>query len=144
MKELWDDTNNWLNCYGGLISTISLFLSIFIYIKTGQIKSNIKNLLNHDNYERRRNQAKKKLEGVLESIEKDNIFDDKLLGEINREIAALEHFSVFFDRKTKKNINLLKKQLNQNYELIEKEKHNLIIIINKVIGDLEVKETYLG
>lgn len=144
MQELWDNTNNWLNCYGGLISTISLFLSIFIYIKTGQIKSNIKNLLNHDNYEKRKNQAKKKLEGVLESIEKDEIFDDKLLGEINREIAALEHFSVFFDRKTKKNINLLKKQLNQKYELIEKGKHNLIIIINKVIGDLEVKETYLG
>lgn len=144
MKELWDDINNWLNCYGGLISTISLFLSIFIYIKTGQIKNNIKNLLNHDNYEKRRNQAKKKLEGLLESIEQDDIFDDKLLGEINREIAALEHFSVFFDRKTKKNINLLKKQLNQNYELIKKEKHNLIIAINKLIGDLEVKETYLG
>ena len=62
----------------------------------------------------------------------------------NREIASLEHFSVFFDRKTKKNINLLKKQLNQNYELIKKEKHNLIIAINKLIGDLEVKETYLG
>jgi hypothetical protein len=144
MKELWADINNWLNCYGGLISTISLFLSIFIYIKTGQIKNNIKNLLNHDNYEKRRNQAKKKLEGLLESIEQDNIFDDKLLGEINREIASLEHFSVFFDRKTKKNINLLKKQLNQNYELIKKEKHNLIIAINKLIGDLEVKETYLG
>ena len=144
MKELWADINNWLNCYGGLISTISLFLSIFIYIKTGQIKNNIKNLLNHDNYEKRRNQAKKKLQGLLESIEQDNIFDDKLLGEINREIASLEHFSVFFDRKTKKNINLLKKQLNQNYELIKKEKHNLIIAINKLIGDLEVKETYLG
>ena len=121
MKELWADINNWLNCYGGLISTISLFLSIFIYIKTGQIKNNIKNLLNHDNYEKRRNQAKKKLEGLLESIEQDNIFDDKLLGEINREIASLEHFSVFFDRKTKKNINLLKKQLNQNYELIKRK-----------------------
>lgn len=144
MKELWDNVNNGLNCYGGLISAISLLLSIFIYIKTGQIKNNIKNLLNHDNYEKRRNQAKKKLEGLLESIEQDNIFDDKLLGEISREIAALEHFSVFFDRKTKKNINLLKKQLNQNYELIKKEKHNLIISINKLIGDLEVKETYLG
>ena len=144
MKELWYDIYHLLNSYGGFISTVSLFLSIFIYIKTGQIKNNIKNMLNHENYNRKKNQAKKKLEGVLDSIEKDDIFDEKLLGEVNREIAALEHYSIFFDRKTKKNINLLKKQLNKDFDQINEKKYNLISTIYKVIGDLEIKDNYFG
>lgn len=144
MKEIWSSINNELNSYGGFISAVSLLFSIFIYIKTGQIKNNIKNLLNYENYDKRKKQAKDKLEGILESINQDDIFDGRLLGEISREIEALEHFSVFFDRKTKGNINKLKKQIDRDFEQIKVEKNKLINTINKVIGDLEINETYLG
>lgn len=144
MVIIWKSVNDWLNGYGGFIGAVSLLLSVFIYAKTGQIKNNIKNLLNHENYEKRKKQTKKKLEGILESVNKDDIFDVMILGEISREIAALEHYSIFFDRRTKKNINLLKKQLNKEFSQIAKEKHKLISLINKVIGDLEIMETYLG
>lgn len=87
MIVIWKNVNDWLNGYGGFISAVSLLLSVFIYIKTGQIKNNIKNLLNHENYEKRKKQAKKKLEGILESINEDNIFDVMILGEISRSIC---------------------------------------------------------
>ena len=32
--ELWVKANDWLNSYGGLISTVSFIVSIFIYLKS--------------------------------------------------------------------------------------------------------------
>ncbi|MBQ4059425.1 MAG: hypothetical protein IJD40_10905 [Lachnospiraceae bacterium] len=144
MKELWDDFNNWLNFYGGLISIIGLIFSFFTYYRTGQIKSNIRNLLKHDNYERVKKQSKKNFVGILDSITKDDVLDEKLIGEVNRQIAILEHYSIFFDAKTRRNIKSLKKELEKNIHDVIINKQVLITELNKVIGDLEYKETYLG
>ena len=142
MKEIWCSINKFLNDYSGLVGAVSLLFSFFIFVKTGQIKKNIKSLLSHKDYEIRKKKAKKELEGMLASICKDDIFDDKLLGEVSREIASLEHYSLFFDKKTKRNIKELKKELEK--DAYNRNKNNVIRSINKVIGDIEIKETYLG
>lgn len=142
MIELWTNANKWLNSYGGLISTISFIVSVFIYFKTGQIKKSIKSLLSHEKYNDQKKKAKMNLQGILESIEKDNIFDEKLLGEIHREISALEHYTVFFDRKMNKNMKDIQKVLKNNFSDIKKEE--IIITINKILGDLDISEVYIG
>lgn len=142
MKDIWVGINLWLNSIGGLISLVSLGLSIFIYIKTGQIKNNIKNLLNHDKYIKQQEKSKEHLSGILNSITKDNIFDISIIKEIICEIALLEHYSVFFDKKTKRHIKGIKKILKKDISDIKCNK--LILEISKVIGDLKFKDTYLG
>ncbi|MFI3214719.1 MAG: hypothetical protein R3Y24_15500 [Eubacteriales bacterium] len=142
MEELWKKANEWLNSYGGLISTISFFVSIFIYVKTGQIKNSIKSLLNHDKYLKQKKKAQNKLQGMLDSIEKDDVFDNKILGEINREISALDHYAIFFDKKMKTNIKGIKKVINCKYQDIDKQ--DITIKLNKILEDLDINDVYVG
>ncbi len=142
MGEKWGDFNSWLNIYGGFISLVSLVFSVIIFFLTGQIKKNIKNLLNHDKYISQKKKTKEKLEGILGSIKEDNIFDIKLIGEVSREISSLEHYSIFFDKKTKKNIEDINIILNKGFSDIESDE--LIKSINKVIGDLDINDIYVG
>lgn len=100
--EVWLKINDYLNYCGGLISTISSLVSIFIFVKTGQIKKSIKNLLSHEKYSVQKVKAKTRLEGILDSIQKDDIFDKELMGEIQREISALEHYAFFLIKKWEK------------------------------------------
>ncbi|MDU0323189.1 hypothetical protein RWZ02_10910 [Clostridium butyricum] len=142
MSEIWVHINLWLNSIGGLISIVSLAVSIFIYVKTGQIKNNIKNLLNHDKYINQQDTSKERFSSIVDSITKDDIFDINIIRDITCEIALLEHYSVFFDNKTKRNIKRLKKILKNDISDIKRDK--LVVEISKVIGDLKFKETYLG
>ena len=142
MGELWQKANEWLNSYGGLISTISFLVSIFIFIKTGQIKNSIKSLLSHDKYLEQKKKAKNKLEGILDSVEKDDIFDNKIFGEINREISALDHYAIFFDKKMKTNVKEMKKIINCEFK--DANKHEITIKLNKILGDLDINDVYVG
>lgn len=150
MKEVWIRFNELFNFCGGLISTISFIVSILIFFKTGQIKKNIKNMLSHDKYVVKRKAANKNLEGILASIEKDKIFDNRILGEIHREISSLEHYSIFFDIKMQRNMKSMKRLLekyNKNYNNKNKNdilRHEFIMAINKILGDLDIDDIYLG
>lgn len=137
--EVWLKINDYLNYCGGLISTISFRVSIFIFVKTGQIKKSIKNLLSHEKYSVQKVKAKTRLEGILDSIQKDDIFDKELMGEIQREISALEHYAFFFDKKMGKNIQkVLEKPYSNN------KRDEVVIAINKILGDLDITEIYVG
>lgn len=140
--DLWIALNDTLNYCGGLISTISFIVSIVIFFKTGQIKKSIKNLLNHEKYSSQKQKVQSNLQGILDSIQKDDIFDEKLLGEIYREIAALEHYTIFFDRKMSKNMKNMQKILKKEYSNIRKDE--IVFAVNKVLGDLDINEVYIG
>lgn len=140
--EVWLKINDYLNYYGGLISTISFLVSIFIFVKTGQIKKSIKNLLSHEKYSVQKVKAKTRLEGILDSIQKDDIFDKELMGEIQREISALEHYAVFFDKKMGKNMKNIQKVLEKPYS--NNKRDEVVIAINKILGDLDITEIYVG
>lgn len=140
--KLWIALNDALNYCGGLISTVSFIVSIVIFFKTGQIKKSIKNMLNYEKYSNQKQKTQDNLQGILESIREDDIFDEKLLGEIHREIAALEHYTIFFDRKTSKNMKSMQKILKKEYSKIRRDE--IVVAINKVLGDLDINEVYIG
>lgn len=142
LLELWKSFNKLLNDYGGLIGFVSLIFSIIVFVKTEQIKNNIKNLLNHKDYEKIKGKVKNKLEGIVDSIKKDNIFDNALVGEIVKEISTLSHYSIYFDKRTTKDINTIEKLLAN--DISEINSGQLYKELNKIIGDLSVNNTYLG
>lgn len=142
LLELWKSFNKLLNDYGGLIGFVSLIFSIIVFVKTEQIKNNIKNLLNHKDYEKIKGKVKNKLEGIVDSIKKDNIFDNALVGEILKEISTLSHYSIYFDKRTTKDINTIEKLLAN--DISEINSGQLYKELNKIIGDLSVNNTYLG
>ena len=142
LLELWKSFNKLLNDYGDLIGFVSLIFSIIVFVKTEQIKNNIKNLLNHKDYEKIKGKVKNKLEGIVDSIKKDNIFDNALVGEILKEISTLSHYSIYFDKRTTKDINTIEKLLAN--DISEINSGQLYKELNKIIGDLSVNNTYLG
>ncbi|MCI8891467.1 MAG: hypothetical protein HFH34_09030 [Eubacterium sp.] len=142
MIKIWKDINDWLNFYGGFISTVSFIVSLLIYFKTGQIKNNIKSLLSHEKYLQQKEKSKNNFQGILDSIQKDHIFDQKLLGEIHREISALDHYRLFFDRKMMKNMNDIKRVLKKDTAYMKCTE--MIVAINKILGDLDIDEIYVG
>lgn len=140
---MWDNINKELNIYGGLVGLISLIMTIFIYFRTGQIKKNIKNLLSHENYLVKKKKGKKDLQSIVDSINEDEIYDQRLLGEISKTISIIDRYALFLDVKTKKNIKNIRKLLSADINELEK-RNEMIICLNEIIGALEVDDPYVG
>ena len=83
-----------LNEYGGWISLISLLFSIFLALMTGNIKKNIKLILEHKDLDKHRGNIQKSLakdiQSICQNIHDDKLFDIYIISEIEEIIGLLE------------------------------------------------------
>ena len=83
-----------LNEYGGWISLISLLFSILLALMTGNIKKNIKLILEHKDLDKHRGNIQKSLakdiQSICQNIRDDKLFDIYIISEIEEIIGLLE------------------------------------------------------
>ena len=83
-----------LNEYGGWISLISLLISVFLALMTGNIKKNIKLILEHKDLDKHRGNIQKSLakdiQSICQNIRDDKLFDIYIISEIEEIIGLLE------------------------------------------------------
>ena len=83
-----------LNEYGGWISLISLLFSILLALMTGNIKKNIKLILEHKDLDKHRGNIQKSLakdiQSICQNIHDDKLFDIYIISEIEEIIGLLE------------------------------------------------------
>lgn len=88
---------NKLNEAGGLISIISLLLSIFIWFSTGSIKRSIIQKRQIKEYKTAKRSSVKRLKSIAASIQSDSLFDNAIKVELLTVINALVKYKGFID-----------------------------------------------
>lgn len=131
IHKLVNETSGWI----GLISFI---LSILIAIRTSDIRKEITKKLKMDKYIDQKNRSLQRLNGIIKSMDKDNLFDEKLVNEIVREVSMLKHYKSFMDKHTRKNYDDLSEYIAKEFSLITRVELNRKM--NRLAGDLSIKE----
>ena len=139
---MWNVILECLNKLGGLFGAISLIFSMYIYASTGQIKRNIKKILEYNAYEEWKKSAIIALEEILKLLKDRKVSGEEIWGKINQELAGLETYSIYFDANTKKCVNNLKREMKK--DTYNRNRAELMEGISKVIGYLKLKDTFMG
>lgn len=108
-----------LNLFGGLISLVSLLVSVVIWYTTGNIKKSVIQSREIDGYKGGKKQAIKKLSELASSIEADNIRDNRIKTELLQEVNRLSRYKVFLDLRARWyiwriNVELQSSSINNN------------------------------
>ena len=120
-----DKFNCILNTYGGLISLVSLLLTIFLAFTSNNIKKEIKkSLYNRELSENRKEYLKSissNIQGICQNIQKDDIFDAQLMGEIMETVGKLERYNTIFPQNVNRDLQYIHRELGKNNPGINKE-----------------------
>lgn len=135
-----------LNEYGGLISLISLIFSIFLALMTGNIKKNIKLILEHKDLNRQRSKIQKSLEkniqSICQNIQDDKLFDISIISEIEDVIGILDQHKKILPLKIRIELRYVQHELRKNIADINQEL--LCKKLSHIKGSLKYEKTYIG
>ena len=135
-----------LNDYGGWISLISLIFSAFLALMTGNIKKNIKLILEHKDLNKQRSKIQsslsKNIESICQNIHDDKLFDISIIAELEEIIGILEQHKKILPFKIRIELfyvqhELQKKLSDINQELLCKK-------LSHIKGALKHETTYIG
>lgn len=104
---MWNTITNTLNDYGGWINLIGLLFSIVLSLITGNIRKNIKLILEHKEMNKQRSKIQsslaKNIQSICQNIKEDKIFDISIIAELEEIIGILEqqkNFSYKYPNRT--------------------------------------------
>lgn len=114
-------------------SIIGLLLSLLLIYLANQIDIKVKAILHAQHYNKHRKQYKNKLEGLIASISKDNIWDDDIFREITQQIRYYGNYNLFFSIPDRYYVFTTLSHLKKGKNKIVKEKlvHQLTYFISK-------------
>ncbi|MET0017958.1 hypothetical protein [Oscillibacter sp.] len=129
---------NKLNEAGGLISIISLLLSIFIWFSTGSIKRSIIQKRQIKEYKTAKRSSVKRLKSIAASIQSDSLFDNAIKVELLTEINALVKYKGFIDFNSWLYIYQLNWILRRS-TISEKNANRTVSLIASLCGRMDVE-----
>lgn len=135
-----------LNEYGGWISLISLLFSILLALMTGNIKKNIKLILEHKDLDKHRGNIQKSLakdiQSICQNIRDDKLFDIYIISEIEEIIGLLEQHKRILPLTIRIELSCIQHELKKkttdiNQELLCKK-------LSHIKGALKHGSIYIG
>ena len=135
-----------LNEYGGWISLISLLFSILLALMTGNIKKNIKLILEHKDLDKHRGNIQKSLakdiQSICQNIHDDKLFDIYIISEIEEIIGLLEQHKKILPLRIRIELSCIQHELKKktadiNQELLCKK-------LSHIKGALKHGSIYIG
>lgn len=143
---MWENITNTLNDYGGWISLIGLLFSVILAFITGNIKKNIKFLLEHKELNQRRQTIQKSLtkniQSICQNIKEDKIFDIYIIAELEEIVGILEQHKKIFPLKLRIELLHIHHELRKNTENINQKQ--LCKWLSHIKGALKYESTYIG
>lgn len=137
MQQVWNAILSGLNKYGGLISFISLLLSIFIWWTTGNIRKTIIQKRQYQEYKLDKQAAVKHLGEINASIELDKLYDNGMKTELLKEINKLLKYKGFIDYHCRYYIFRINRILAAS-RLSEKNVNQVTAFVAKLCGRMSV------
>ena len=114
-----------LNDYGGWISLISLIFSAFLALMTGNIKKNIKLILEHKDLNKQRSKIQsslaKNIESICQNIHDDKLFDISIIAELEEIIGILEQHKKILPFKIRIELFYVQHELQKKLSDINQE-----------------------
>lgn len=143
---MWNTITNTLNDYGGWISLIGLLFSTVLALITGNIRKNIKLILEHKEMNKQRSKIQsslaKNIQSICQNIKEDKIFDISIIAELEEIIGILEQHKKIFP------INIQIELLSVQHELRKKtvniNQEQLCKKLSHIKGALKYESTYIG
>ncbi len=135
-----------LNLYGGWISLIGLLFSIILAFITGNIKKNIKIILEHKDLNKQRSKIisslSKNIQSICQNIQEDKIFDISIVSELEEIIGILEQHKKILPFKQRIELAYIKFELGKKINNINQE--HLCKSLSHLKGTLKYESTYIG
>lgn len=141
-----DSITSALNNYGGWISLISLIFSVFLAIITGNIKKNIKLLLQNNALNKQRTKIQsslaKNIQSICQNIHDDKLFDIFIIAEIEEIVGILDQHKKILPLKIR--IELLCVQHELHKKTLDINQEYLCKKLSHIKGALKHESTYIG
>ena len=143
---MWNTITNTLNDYGGWISLIGLLFSIVLALITGNIRKNIKLILEHKEMNKQRSKIQsslaKNIQSICQNIKEDKIFDISIIAELEEIIGILEQHKKIFPINIQ--IELLYVQHELRKKTVNIDQEQLCKKLSHIKGALKYESTYIG
>lgn len=137
---------NSLNHYGGWISLISLIFSVLLALLTGNIKKNIKLILEHKdlNTQRSKIQASlaKNIQSICQNIHEDKLFDIYIITELEEIIGILDQHKKILPLKIRIELFFVHHEIRKDMPNINQEL--LCKWLSHIKGALKHESIYIG
>ena len=141
-----DTITNTLNYYGGGISLVSLVFSVFLAVLTGNIKKNIKLILEHKDLNDQRAKIQrslaKNIESICQNIQTDKLFEIYIIAELEEIIGILEQYKKILPLKLRFELFCIRTELKKDILVINQEL--LCKKLSYIKGILKQESVYIG
>lgn len=137
MPNWMKETLEFLNLFGGLVSIVSLVISVVIWYTTGNIKKSVIQAREIEGYKGGKKQAIKKLNELSSSISADNIQDNRMKSELLQEVNRLSKYKVFLDWQARWYIWCINATLKSS-SISDENVDKIVFYVAKLCGRMSV------